>query len=96
MPHAVHEARFVERLLVEDLSNVIREFAAFEIGHVFFDGVEHLAHFDVGSAVFGSFERAQGRRHRRIGVRSRGRDHVRRERGVIAAAVFGMQNEAKV
>ena len=96
VPHAVDEPRAVERLFVEHFRKVVFELSLVKIGHVRLDVVEHLAHFDVRAAVFGSFEGAEGSCDGGICIRSRRGDDVRRESGVVAAAVFRVEHEAHI
>ena len=94
--HAVYEAGVVICFFIEDLRHKIFEFAAVKVGHVLLDTVEHLAYLDVRAAVLGPLQRAERRRHRRIGVCAGRGDHVRGKGRVVAAAVLRMQNEAQV
>ena len=93
--YAVHEPRAVESLFVEQTGDVVAyggigaRGGRLEIG-------EHLGHLDVSAAVPRTLERAERRRDRGIGVRAGTCHDVVGERRVVAAAVFGVQDEAEV
>ena len=95
VPYAVDEPRAVERLFVEDAGDIVAD-GVVRAGGGRLDVLEHFGHLDVGAAVTGTFQRAEGRRHRGIGVRPGAGDDVVGEGGVVAAAVFGVQDEAEV
>ena len=63
---------------------------------IFFHVLEHLDDFDVRTAVPRTFERSERRRARRICIRARRGDDVRRKGRVVAAAVLGVENEHHV
>ena len=97
MPHAVDEPALVERLFAEDLVEIVFERVARPIfADVRFDVLKHERNFQIGAAVFGSLQRTEGRRHGGIGVRAGRSNDVGGKRGVVAAAVFGMDDQADV
>ena len=61
-------------------------------GHV----LDHVAGLEVGAAVLGALEGADGRRVGGVGVGAGGGEDARGERGVVAAAVLRVQDEHDV
>ena len=95
--HAVDEAGPVERLLVEQAVQVVRDLlVVLPVGEVLAQVVEHADDLEVRAAVARALERAERRRDRRVGVGAGRRDDVRGERRVVAAAVLGVQHERHV
>ena len=95
--HAVDQALVVECLLVQDLAEVVLDLVL--VGLVadgLADVVDHLHHLDVGAAVLGAFQRAERRRHDRVGVRPGGGDHAGGKGGVVAAAVLHVQKQGGI
>ena len=60
------------------------------------DIIEHFLYFQVGTAVFRSFQRTQRCCYRRVSICSRGRYHVGGEGGVVTAAVFRMDDQSHI
>ncbi|MPM63085.1 hypothetical protein SDC9_109965 [bioreactor metagenome] len=58
--------------------------------------LKHFGHLDIGAAVLWPFQRCQCRHHGRISVGTGRRDDPRGKRGVVAAAVLGVQHQRKV
>ena len=97
MSHAVDQARLVVGLLVHDLCQVVGDLVVvFPIRHMLLDVGLHRPDLVVCTAMLLSLERADGCGvHRvRIGV-GRGH-HARGERGIVAAAVLGVQTQHDV
>ena len=87
----------VEGLLAQDLAEVARHLVVVRpVAHVGRHVVDHVAGLEVGAAVLGALERADGRRVGGVGVGAGGGEHARGERGVVAAAVLGVQDEHDV
>ena len=95
VPYAVHQPRSVERLLVQETGYVVA-YGGVGAGSGGFEVVEHLGDLDIRAAVPRTFERTEGRRHGRVGVRARTRHHMVGESGVVAAAVLGVEHQAEV
>ena len=97
MPHAVDEAASVIGLLAQDAAQVI---GYLPLVGVVDDRVHqvlvHARDLDVGAAVLGALERADAPGVRGVGVGAARGEHARRERGVVAAAVLGVQHEHDV
>ena len=97
MPEAVQQTRAVAGLLVQNLAQVIGNLARvipfldvrLDLGHL-------IHHPPVGAAVAGAFERERRGGQHAVGVGVSRGDDVRRERGVVAAAVVGVKNEAQI
>ena len=58
--------------------------------------VEHAHDREVGTAVQRPFQRPDRRGDRRVGIGARRTGHADRKRGVVAAAVFGMEHEGQI
>lgn len=95
--HAVNQAALIENFFAQDLIEIIlHRIARPVLADVCLDVLEHQRHLQVGAAVFGPLQRTEGGGDGGIGIRSGGRDDVRREGGVVAAAVFGVDDQADV
>ena len=95
--HAVDQALAVEGFPVHDLAQVIVHGALVGgVGHVLAHVVHHLHDLDVRAAVLGAFQAAQRRRHYRVCIRPGGSHHAGGKGGVVAAAVFHVQQQRNI
>ena len=89
--YAVDESLAVEGLAPQQLFQVLRDLALVgRVADLALHVLEHLHDLVVRAAVLRALERAERRRNDRIGIRARGGDNVRGERGIVAAAVLHM------
>ena len=97
MAHAVDQAGAVPGLFAQDLAQPLPDF-------VIVLGVLHMAHqviqlthdLQVGAAVLGAFQRADGRRDGGVGIGAGAGQHAAGEGGAVAAAVVGVDHQAEV
>ena len=95
--HAVDEARAVKGLLVEDLAQVGCDLVlVFPVGNMRADVLVHRHDLGVGAAMARTLERTDGRGVGGVRVGGRRGQHAAGERGVVTAAVLGMQHEHHV
>ena len=95
--HTVDETRAVEGLLVENLAQVGCDLVlVLPIGDMCTDVLVHGHDLGVGAAVARALERADGRGVGGIRIGGRGGQYAAGKRGVVAAAVLGMQHEHHV
>ena len=97
MTDTVNESCLVESLLVHDLCDILA-YCGFivPVENVCLDLFEHVLCLHICTAVTEAFERSYCGSHSRVGVRAGGGDNVRGECGVVAAAVFCVDNERLV
>ena len=97
MAHAVDEALMIERLLVQDFTQIGTDLVlVFPIAHVLANVVHHFGRFNVRTAVARTLKRCHRRSECGIRIRARRRNNARGKRGVIAAAVLHVQNKRRV
>ena len=97
MAHTVDQALLVKGLPVHDLAQVIAHGVLIGgVSHMGAHIVHHVHDLDVGAAVFGAFQAGQCRRNDRVGIGPGGSDHAGGEGGVVAAAVFHVQQQGNV
>ena len=97
VPHAVDEAAVVVGLAAQDFGEKRGNFLVVaRVVHVLLDAVKHFLRLDIGAAVAGAFQRADGRGDGGIGVGTRGGEHAAGKRRVVAAAVFGVDDQSEV
>ena len=97
MAHTVDETAVIVRLLAHDLRQIVGYLiVVFPVLHVLFDFALHGQDLVVCATVLAALERADGRRVRRVRVGIGRRQHARCERGVVTAAVLGVQAQHDV
>ena len=97
VPHAVDEPRFVECLPVQQRAQVALDGGFVRpVGQRLLHVVEHLHHLDVRAAVLGPLQAGQRRGHSRIGIGAGRGNYVHCKRGIVAAAVLGVQHQRKI
>ena len=97
MAHAVDEALMIERLLVQDFTQIGTDLVlVFPIAHVLANVVHHFGRFNVRTAVARTLKRCHRRSECGIRIRARRRNNARGKRGVIAAAVLHVQNKRRI
>ena len=97
MAHAVDQAAAVAGLLADDLAQELPHLVIVGgIFHILQDVVQLVHDLQVGAAVLGTFQRADGRRDGRVGVGAGAGQHTAGEGGAVAAAVVGVDHQAEV
>ncbi len=93
----VDQAAAVPGFFADDLAQKLPYLAVVGgIFHIFQDVVQLMHDLQVGAAVLGAFQRADGRRDGRIGVGAGTGQHPAGEGGAVAAAVVGVSQQAQV
>ena len=78
MPQAINQPLAVKHLAPQQLIQIIGHLlVVMGIGNVALEVLEHLHNLIIGAAMLRPFQRAERRRDRRIGIRSRRGDHMR-------------------
>ena len=97
MAHAVDQARFVKGLLVQQILEILPHLVLIlPVPYVLLHVLKHLHHLDIGTAMLGTLQRGQGRRHTGVGVGSGGSYQVGSKGGVVTAAVLGMEGQTDI
>jgi len=95
--HAVDQPRAVARLAGQQLPQVRGDLLVVAaVLHGGLHPLEHLHNLDVRTAVARPLQTADGRGNGRVGIRPRRGEHTAGERGIVAAAMLGVQNQADV
>ena len=97
MAHTVDQAGMIKGFLVQNIVQIAAD-ALFilPVGAIFHDILKHILHLQVSASMTGTFQGTDGRRDGRIGVCSGRSHHVGGERGVITAAVLGMEHQSRI
>ncbi len=97
MPHTVDKTAAVASFLSDDLGYVVCHLTVvFPVGYVLLELLKLAYNLEVGSAVPLTFKRAYSGRIRRIRVCIRRSNGTAGKGGVVASAVFRVQDKHKV
>ncbi|OQC52565.1 MAG: hypothetical protein BWX55_01561 [Deltaproteobacteria bacterium ADurb.Bin022] len=97
MTDTVNQTGPVKSLLIEKFDQIIFDLAVIiPVGNIIFQVLKHSHNFDIGPAVTRTLERPHGCGNGGIGIRTAGRNHMHRERGIITAAVFRVKHQCQI
>ena len=97
MAHAVDQAAAVAALLADDLAQELPHLVVVGgILHIFQNVVQLVHDLQVGAAVLGAFQRADGRRDGRVGVGAGAGQHAAGKGRAVTAAVVRMHQQTQV